>query len=138
MKTQRKNPAAVSLGRRGGKATSDAKTAANRINARSPRPTRWKLPEMTKEDPKEVLFSDALKRRSPANYGRAFRSKTGTYTITNQGTDGGGYHLALFTPDGATRHLGSHATFAAAWETLKLWEDRNDRPAVVAGKELVA
>jgi len=38
----RKNPAAVQLGRLGGKVKSAAKAAAARLNARKPRPNRTK------------------------------------------------------------------------------------------------
>jgi hypothetical protein len=39
----RKNPHAVALGRKGGKVSSDAKTAAARENAKRPRPNRRKV-----------------------------------------------------------------------------------------------
>lgn len=39
--TKRKNPAAVALGRRGGQASSDAKTQAARENGRKGAAKRW-------------------------------------------------------------------------------------------------
>jgi hypothetical protein len=40
----KKDPAAVKLGRKGGKAKSEAKTRTARENARRPRPSRRKTP----------------------------------------------------------------------------------------------